>query len=90
MLLRLHWLGRVVKRLRPRAGPPPGGGTASDSSPSRTWTSRDLRGAPADQSAPAAAVVVRWGSATSGLCFQSAGSSAGEDRTSFNSTVAEG
>lgn len=87
----LHWSGRVVRQLRPLAGPSrPGGGTAWDSSPSRTWTTRGLRGAPADRRAPAAAAAVRWGPAIAGLCFQSAGSSAGEDRTFFSSAVAEG
>ncbi len=74
MALCLRWLGRAVKRPRPHAGPfRLGGGTASDWSPSHTWTWPGLLGVGVDQKAPGG-VVVRWGSAIAVLCFQSAGS----------------
>lgn len=83
-VLSLHWPGRVVRQLHPRAGPcPPGGGTASGRSPSHTWTWRDLRGVGVDLRAPGAAVV-RRASAIAGLCFQSAGSWAAGKQNIFH------
>lgn len=90
VLLCLHCLGRVVKWLHPHAELfRLGGGTASEQSPSHTWTWHDLRGVGVDQRAPAGGVV-RWGSATAVLYFQSAGCWAEENKTSFNSTLAGG
>lgn len=90
MLLFLHWLGRVVKWLHLPAGPLQlGGGTASEWSLSHTWTWRDLRGVGVGRRAPGG-VAVRWGFAIAVLCFQSAGSSAVGNKTSFNPTLAGG
>lgn len=84
----LHWLGRAVKQPHPLAVLIQlCGGTAWDLSLSRTWTWRALRGVGVDLRAPGG-VVARQGSAIAVLCFQSAGSSAGENKTSFNWTIA--